>query len=228
MFSGVTCRRTLRRKSAQLPALDGGTLTLTSCNNFAKVTPDVQRLWAAVLLAIPNSRLIMQTTAVAGEYTKKVVTERFVQQGVSSNRLEFRGSTDFPIYLKLLERSDMTLDPYPFNGGTTTCHSLWMGAPVVTLAGDRHASRMGLSMMTAIGLPEFVAHTPEEYVAIAKTFAADLPRLSAILRGDEGVPQCVASSRCKGLHTQPGIRISQGVASMVPGVIGPIRWQIDG
>jgi protein O-GlcNAc transferase len=166
-----------------LPALDGGTLTLTSCNNFAKVTPDVQRLWAAVLLAIPNSRLIMQTTAVAGEYTKKVVTERFVQQGVSSNRLEFRGSTDFPIYLKLLERSDMTLDPYPFNGGTTTCHSLWMGAPVVTLAGDRHASRMGLSMMTAIGLPEFVAHTPEEYVAIAKTFAADLPRLSAIRAG---------------------------------------------
>jgi predicted O-linked N-acetylglucosamine transferase (SPINDLY family) len=77
----------------------------------------------------------------------------------------------------------MTLDPYPFNGGTTTCHSLWMGAPVVTLAGDRHASRMGLSMMTAIGLPEFVAHTPEEYVAIAKMFAADLPRLSAIRAG---------------------------------------------
>jgi predicted O-linked N-acetylglucosamine transferase (SPINDLY family) len=77
----------------------------------------------------------------------------------------------------------MTLDPYPFNGGTTTCHSLWMGAPVITLAGDRHASRMGLSMMTAIGLPEFVAHTPEQYVQIAVEMAQDLPRLAAIRAG---------------------------------------------
>ena len=69
------------------------------------------------------------------------------------------------------------------NGGTTTCHSLWMGAPVVTLAGDRHASRMGLSFMSVIGLPEFVAQTPDEYVAIAARFAADLPALANIRAG---------------------------------------------
>ena len=163
-----------------LPAQQNEIITFTSVNNFSKVTPDVQRVWAAVLRAVPNSKLIMQTTALAGEHTKKVVTARFAEEGINSDRLEFRRSTDFPTYLKLLNDSDLTLDPFPFNGGTTTCHSLWMGAPVITMAGDRHASRMGLSMMTTIGLPEFVAHTPDQYVQIATTFAKDLPRLAQI------------------------------------------------
>jgi predicted O-linked N-acetylglucosamine transferase (SPINDLY family) len=168
---------------APLPALQSGTVTFTSVNNFAKVTPDVQRLWAAILRAVPHSRLIMQTTALAGEHTRKTVSARFAEEGISPDRFEFRRSTDFQTFLKLLNESDFTLDPFPFNGGTTTCHSLWMGAPIITLAGDRHASRMGLSMMTCIGLPEFVAHTPEEYVQIAVTFANDLPRLASIRAG---------------------------------------------
>ena len=76
-----------------LPALQSGTVTFTSVNNFSKVTPDVQRMWAAILRAVPNSRLIMQTTALAGEHTKKVVTARFAEEGVSADRLDFRRST---------------------------------------------------------------------------------------------------------------------------------------
>ena len=120
---------------------------------------------------------------MASKHTQNVVKAIFAEYGVAADRLDFRKPTGLVPYLQLLERSDMTLDPFPFNGGTTTCHSLWMAAPVVTLAGDRHASRMGLSMMTAIGLPEFVANTPEEYVQIAVRFANDLPRLREIRAG---------------------------------------------
>ncbi len=166
-----------------LPAMTDGVVTFASVNNFTKVTPDVQRLWARMMLAVPNSRLILQTSALASEHARQTVRNMFAGAGVSPDRLEFRPWSDFHKYVNLLERSDMTLDPFPFNGGTTTCHSLWMGAPVITLAGDRHASRMGLSMMTAIGLPEFIAHTPEEYVQIAVRFANDLPRLAEIRAG---------------------------------------------
>ena len=165
-----------------LPA-DSGVVTFTSVNNFTKVTPEVQHMWAKLLAAVPNSRLILQTTALASQHTQDVVKKRFAEFGVLAGRLDFRRSTGIQPYLKLLTESDMTLDPFPFNGGTTTCHSLWMGAPVVTLAGDRHASRMGLCMMTAIGLPEFVAHTPDEYVQIAVRFANDLPKLREIRAG---------------------------------------------
>ena len=166
-----------------LPAEQNGFVQFTSVNNLTKITPDVQNMWAALLAVVPNSRLIMQTTAMGSRQTQDLITRRFEAAGVTADRLDFRPATDFMAYMQLLERSDMTLDPYPFNGGTTTCHSLWMGAPVVTLAGDRHASRMGLSMLTAIGLPEFVAHTPEEYVRIAASFANDLPRLAEVRRG---------------------------------------------
>jgi predicted O-linked N-acetylglucosamine transferase (SPINDLY family) len=166
-----------------LPAETSGTVTFASVNNFTKVTPDVQQMWSRILMAVPKSRLIFQTSAMASRHTREKVTKVFTDAGVSSDRLEFREWSDFSTYLKLLERSDITLDPFPFNGGTTTCHSLWMGAPVITLAGDRHASRMGLSMMTAIGLPEFVAYTPDEYVQIAVRFANDLARLREIRVG---------------------------------------------
>jgi predicted O-linked N-acetylglucosamine transferase (SPINDLY family) len=166
-----------------LPMESNGFVTFTSVNNFTKVTPDVQTMWARLLQAVPSSKLILQTSALSSDRTQAAVIARFAAAGVAADRLDFRPWSDFTQYMQLLERSDMTLDPYPFNGGTTTCHSLWMGAPVITLAGDRHASRMGLSMMTAIGLPEFVAHTPEQYVQIAVEMAQDLPRLAAIRAG---------------------------------------------
>jgi protein O-GlcNAc transferase len=166
-----------------LPSATGRAITFTSVNNFTKVTPAVQKMWAQILAAVPGARLIIQTSAMGSEHTQQKILAVFSQEGVLPSRIEFRKSTGLPEYLQLLNESDMTLDPFPFNGGTTTCHSLWMGAPVVTLAGDRHASRMGLSMMTAIGLPEFVAYTPEEYVQIAVRFASDLPRLADIRAG---------------------------------------------
>ena len=161
-----------------LPADDNrGGVTFSSVNNFTKVTPHVQRRWAQILRRVPNSRLIFQTTAMSSEHTKRKVTALFASEGVDAQRLEFRKWSDFNSYVTLLERSDITLDPWPFNGGTTTCHSLWMGAPVISVEGRTHAARMGLSMLSCIGLPELCAKSEEDYVDVAVKLAGDLQHL---------------------------------------------------
>ena len=161
----------------------GGRVTFASVNNFTKVTPQVQQLWARLLLAVPNSRLVLQTAALSSDHVRRAVTDRFAAAGVGADRLDFRPSIDFPAFLRFLaDEVDLTLDPFPFNGGTTTCHSLWMGCPVLTLAGDRHASRMGLSMMAAAGLADLVADSPEAFVSIGADLCRDLPRLAEIRR----------------------------------------------
>ena len=83
-------------------------------------------------------------------------------------------------YLRLFDRVDIALDPFPYNGGTTTAEALWMGVPVLTLPGEIAISRIGLSILSACGMPEFVAHTEEEYVRLATDLAADLPRLAGL------------------------------------------------
>ncbi|MBC8108277.1 MAG: tetratricopeptide repeat protein [Anaerolineae bacterium] len=165
-----------------LPADDNGHVTFLSINNFTKVSPDVQRRWAHMLRGVPGSRLIIQTTAMSSEHTKEKVHALFESEGVSADRVELRTWTDMEKYLQLIERSDITLDPYPFNGGTTTCHSLWMGAPVISVEGRTHAARMGLSMLTAIGLPELCAPTEDQYVQVAIDLANDRDRLRAMRR----------------------------------------------
>jgi len=86
-------------------------------------------------------------------------------------------------FLALHLKADIALDPFPFSGTTTTCHSLWMGLPVVTLAGKCHASRVGASMLTNIGLADLIATSIDDYVNIASGLAADLQRLKALRRG---------------------------------------------
>ncbi|MGH7178636.1 MAG: tetratricopeptide repeat protein, partial [Tepidisphaeraceae bacterium] len=91
-----------------------------------------------------------------------------------------RGWSNFGDYVDLIRSFDIALDPFPFNGGTTTCHLFWYGAPIVTLAGERQVSRMGVSLLHAIGLGELVAQTPEQYVQKAAALAGDVPRLREI------------------------------------------------
>jgi protein O-GlcNAc transferase len=88
--------------------------------------------------------------------------------------------TDPGQFLAEYGRLDIGLDPFPYNGGTTTCEALWMGVPVVTLAGERFCARMGLSLLENVGLPELVARTADDYVRIAQELAGDLPRLAAL------------------------------------------------
>ena len=101
--------------------------------------------------------------------------------GIAPERVELVGRVPtLAEHLALYNRMDIALDTFPYNGTTTTCEAMWMGVPVITLAGRTHAARVGVSLLSNAGLPELVAHSPEEYVKIAAALAADVPRLVEI------------------------------------------------
>jgi len=158
-----------------LPATAAGYITFGCLNNFVKVSPPALDLWADILQAIPRSRLILHSNP--GTHLD-VVRERFAGKGISPDRLEFYLEWgNWPKYLQTYGRIDLALDPFPYGGGTTTCDGLWMGVPVVSLAGKTAVGRAGLSLLSNVGLPDLVANTPEQYVRLAVSLANDLPRL---------------------------------------------------
>ncbi len=163
-----------------LPALQSGTFTFASMNHLAKLTPEVITVWARILAATPDSRLLLG--GAGDEYAQARLTRAFAAHGVPASRLDFRARLPPREFLELHHALDLALDPFPYNGGATSCHSLWMGVPFVTLAGDRYMARMGASLLAAVGLDEFVAQTVDEYVALAVALAGDRSRLAAIRR----------------------------------------------
>ncbi len=166
--------------SQPLPVAKPGQITFGSFNNFCKVGPKVLATWAKILQAVPHSRLVIHTQA--GSHRDNIVAS-FVEQGISKDRLVFMGYLPMDQYLGVLQQTDIALDPFPYSGGTTTCDALWMGTPVVSLAGSTAVGRGGLSILTNIGLPELVAHSPEEYIKIAAALAEDRDRLSDLKAG---------------------------------------------
>jgi predicted O-linked N-acetylglucosamine transferase (SPINDLY family) len=166
---------------APLPALAQGQVTFGSFNALPKTTPVVIRTWAEILKAVPGSRLVLKSQALADEPTRARVLQAFREQGVDPARVELLGWVPGrAAHLEFYGRLDIALDPFPYNGTTTTCEALWMGVPVVTLRGDRHAGRVGASLLQRIGLDEWIAGSREDYVALAHTVAADHQRLAAL------------------------------------------------
>ena len=161
------------------PAIAAGYVTFGSMNNFAKVSDPAAELWMQLLGAVPNSRLLIY--AHTGSH-RDAVQQRFVQAGILPERLEFIGRQPWTDYMNTYNRIDISLDPFPYNGGITTCDSLFMGVPVITLSGPTAFGRAGTSLLTNVGLTELIARTPEEYVQIAAKLAADLPRLTELRR----------------------------------------------
>jgi predicted O-linked N-acetylglucosamine transferase (SPINDLY family) len=164
-----------------LPALARGHVTFGSFNHLAKINEEVRLLWARLLQSVPGSRLLMLGVP-AGESCDKL-RATFARQGISAERLEIHGMLDYAQYLEVCRKADIALDPFPYNGGTTTCDSLWMGVPVITLAGSSGQARAGVSLLSAVDLRELIAQTGEEYLAIARALAADLDGLSALRSG---------------------------------------------
>jgi predicted O-linked N-acetylglucosamine transferase (SPINDLY family) len=162
------------------PCLSGDGVTFGCLNNFMKCSAASLDLWARILQAIPGARLILH--AWAGEHLDRV-RERFERGGVSPSRLEFVGKQDWPQYMQTYGRIDVALDPFPYNGGITSCDALWMGVPVITLSGKTAVGRVGRSILSNVGLPELVAQTPEQYVQLAVDLANDPDRLRK-LRGE--------------------------------------------
>jgi predicted O-linked N-acetylglucosamine transferase (SPINDLY family) len=163
------------------PALRRGFVTFGSFNALAKITPQVIAVWARLLRAVPAARLMMLTVA-EGEARDRI-TRAFAAHGVPASRLSLAGRLGFDAFLAAFADADIALDPFPFAGTTTTCQTLWMGVPVVTLAGASHAGRVGVSMLTNVGLADLVARDEDDYVAVAATLAGDSARMAELRAG---------------------------------------------
>lgn len=158
-------------------------LTFGSFNNVPKLTPRTIALWAKVLARVPGSRLLLKAPSFRDGSAVRIFRERFEREGVDANRIEFRGPVALTDMMAEYADVDIALDPMPYNGGTTTLQAMWMGVPVVVKEGQNFVSRMGASFMRAAGLPEWVAVSDEEYVAIAERMAADRQALLQLKAG---------------------------------------------
>ncbi|MBW8721207.1 MAG: tetratricopeptide repeat protein [Polaromonas sp.] len=166
-----------------LPALANGYVTFGSFNNLSKMNDAVVALWSQVLNAVPDSRLFLKYQQLGEASVRQSTSERFAVHGIAADRLIFEGYVPRANYLAAYQRVDIALDPFPFPGGTTTVEALWMGIPVLTLAGERFLSRQGVGLLMNAGLPEWVVADPHDYVARAVAHAGDLQRLALLRRG---------------------------------------------
>jgi protein O-GlcNAc transferase len=158
-----------------LPAAAKGFVTFACLNNFSKNSAAAIQTWCRILTAVPNSRLLLY--AAVGSH-RDAVRQKLSDAGIDPNRLSFAGRIPFSQYMQQYHNIDIGLDPFPYVGGTTTCDALWMGVPVVTLAGQSAISRGGASILTNVGIPELIAESTDQYVRLAADLAADLPRLT--------------------------------------------------
>jgi protein O-GlcNAc transferase len=165
---------------SQSPVTDNRFITFGCLNNFCKINPGILRLWARVLRAVPSSRLLLLCPRGSHRHW---VHQTFVEEEVSTDRVEMLHGRPRPEYLKLYDRVDISLDPLPYNGHTTSLDSFWMGVPLVTLVGQTVVGRAGLSQLTNLGLTELIAHDADQYVEIAAELSSNLSRLTALRAG---------------------------------------------
>lgn len=163
-----------------LPAVERGYVTFGSFNKFAKATPKALTAWIEILRRIDRSRLLV--LADTSDALRRDLHARLANAGIDRERLILKSRAPRTDYLQLIASVDVALDPFPFNGHTTTCDCLWQGVPVVTLAGATYVSRFGSSAHRVLGLMDWVAESPAAYIDIATRAADNLERLSALRR----------------------------------------------
>jgi len=166
---------------APSPWRQNGFVTFGSFNNLAKVSEEVIARWAQILRDVPDARLIIKNPSLTDVATRERYQALFAQAGVAPARLALFGYVkDDAGHLGTYRLVDIALDTFPYNGTTTTCEALWMGVPVVSLRGDRHSARVGASLLTAAGFPDWIADTPEGYLRLAAGLARDRARLAEL------------------------------------------------
>jgi predicted O-linked N-acetylglucosamine transferase (SPINDLY family) len=165
--------------NSELPFKRQGHITFGSFNNFTKVTPEVIKVWSHILHAVPKSRLVLK--AKQFEYNASHYLDYFKQEGITEDRVTLHGRIpSMHDHLELYNTIDICLDPFPFNGATTTCEALWMGVPVVTLSGDSHVGRVGASILANVGLTDFIAQDIDGYIQLAVEKASNTNYLKDI------------------------------------------------
>ncbi len=159
------------RPPADAPTIEtrapGGPVTFGSCNNLAKLSPAVVETWAEILKRCPGSRLLLKAKALGDPDSAGRVEGLFAAHGIAPERLDLMGWIEDGNHLSIYNRIDVALDPFPYNGTTTTCEALWMGTPVVTLRGESHAGRVGASLLSRVGREDLIAKDRDAYVALA-------------------------------------------------------------
>jgi predicted O-linked N-acetylglucosamine transferase (SPINDLY family) len=170
-----------------------GPVTFGSLNHLPKLNPEVVALWSRILESAPGSHLLLQCAAFAEPETVDEVRTAFEKRGVGAGRLALAPPQPFGMAMRRYFDIDIALDPFPYNGGTTTAHALFMGAPVVTLEGRYFCGRMGASLVRAAGHPEWIAQTADQYVAIAVALAR------AIADGEDVRGALLASNKAAAL-----------------------------
>lgn len=163
-----------------LPTLSAGFITFGCFNHLAKMTDDVVALWARVLKAVPGSRLFLKTKQLNDPDVREATRKRFAVHGIESGKLLLEGASPRAELLAAYQRVDISLDPFPYNGATTSMESLWMAVPVITRKGDRFLSRCGQSIVSNAGLDDWIAENDDDYVAKAVMHSAHPECLAAL------------------------------------------------
>lgn len=163
--------------SPKASARPKGPVTFGSFNNLPKLTPRWVHVWSEILHQTDGSMLILKTAALRDAGARKRLHDLFAAGGIDPDRVELLGpQLEMKDHLASYAKIDIALDTFPYHGTTTTCEAMWMGVPVVTMAGRVHASRVGVSLLSAVGMQELVAHNDQEYVTLAVELASDAKR----------------------------------------------------
>lgn len=168
---------------ASPPCLRKGYLTFGSFQQVAKMTPQVLKVWATVMQAVPDARLRLQTRGIGIPSVKEKLLREMVAAGIDLTRVHMLGAVDLDSYLEAHNQVDILLDTFPYPGGTTTAFALWMGVPTITMTGRTMISRQGVSMLACVALDDWIAEDERDFVAIAKRMDTERSRLEP-LRAD--------------------------------------------
>jgi len=179
---------------APTPALARGHVTFGCFNNLAKITPHVLALWARILATLPDARLELRTQTLSEAGTRERVVARCAAAGLPMERLLLHPGCRHPQLLGAYGDIDIALDPFPYAGGLTVCEALWMGVPVVAMAGDSFSGRHAVSHLSNVGLPDWIATDADSYHDLAVARAQDIPALAKLRRGVRA--QVAASPLC--------------------------------
>jgi len=166
---------------ARAPCLDNGFITFGSFNALPKLNPPLLECWAAVLRAVPDSRLLIKNLGMGYSRPREQLKKILAANGIAEERLMFVGKTRSQFeHLEVYGQADISLDSFPYHGTTTSCESLLMGVPVLSRIGQEHRSRVGVSLLTAVGLESLLANDRSSLVRIASSLAADTEKLQSL------------------------------------------------
>ncbi len=168
---------------APLPALANGQVTFGCFNKLSKMSDTVVSVWARILNALPESKLLLKSAVLADAATRGETLRRFERHGVSARQLRLEPATDYQGYLAAYSQVDIALDPFPYPGATTTLEGMWMGVPCITMRGRRFLARNGETIATHAGLEDFISRDASDYVARALRIASDLRALADLRAG---------------------------------------------